>query len=59
MSPAEIRIIKCLSSWVNVLPVVARSDVLTDDKLTAVKAAVKRNLQEAGLGFGVFSLFIW
>jgi hypothetical protein len=39
MSPAEIRVIRRLSARSNVLPVIARSDSLTDDKLLAVKNA--------------------
>lgn len=54
MSPAEIRVIRGLSARANVLPVIARADSLTDDKLSAVKDAVRRGLQEAGLDFGVF-----
>ncbi|KAK7469270.1 hypothetical protein VKT23_003755 [Stygiomarasmius scandens] len=54
MSPAEIRVIRRLSTRVNVLPVIARADALTDEKLTAVKEAVCVSLAEAGLDFGVF-----
>lgn len=54
MSPAEIRVLRRLSSRCNVLPVIARADSLTDDKLAAVKAAVRTGLFEAGLSFGVF-----
>ncbi|RDB17825.1 Septin-8-A [Hypsizygus marmoreus] len=54
MSPAEIRVIRRLSARTNVLPVVARSDSLTDAKLHAVKLAVRNGLAEAGLDFGVF-----
>lgn len=39
MSPAEIRVIRRLSARVNVLPVISRSDSLTDEKLLAVKNA--------------------
>jgi len=55
MSPAEIRVLRRLASRVNVLPVIARSDSLTDDKLVAVKQAVRAGLTEGGLDFGVFS----
>ncbi|KAH7885218.1 Septin-domain-containing protein [Phlebopus sp. FC_14] len=55
MSPAELRVIRRLSVRVNVLPVIARADSLTDETLSAVKAAVRKGLQEAGLDFGVFS----
>ena len=54
MDPAEIRVIRRLSNRVNVLPIIARSDILTDEKLTAVKNAVRHDLAEAKLGFGVF-----
>jgi hypothetical protein len=39
MSPAEVRVIHRLSARSNVLPVIARSDSLTDEKLMAVKNA--------------------
>lgn len=55
MSPAELRVIRRLAERVNVLPVVGRADSLTDDKLRAVKATVKRELYEADLGFGLFA----
>jgi len=54
MSPAEIRVIRRLSARANVLPVIARADSLTDDKLAAVKEAVRKDLQDAGLDFGLF-----
>ncbi|KDR82809.1 hypothetical protein GALMADRAFT_57922 [Galerina marginata CBS 339.88] len=54
MSPAEIRVIRRLSARTNVLPVIARADSLTDEKLTAVKNAVRMGLGEAGIDFGVF-----
>jgi hypothetical protein len=55
MSPAELRVIRRLAERVNVLPVVGRADSLTDDKLRAVKATVKRELYGADLGFGLFA----
>lgn len=54
MPPAEIRVIRRLSARSNVLPVIARADSLTDEKLAAVKDAVRRGLLDAGLDFGVF-----
>ncbi|KAH7099582.1 Septin-domain-containing protein [Auriculariales sp. MPI-PUGE-AT-0066] len=54
MNPSEIRAIKRLATRVNVLPVVARADSLTDEKLNAIKRAVRRDLAEAGINFGVF-----
>ncbi|KAJ7761512.1 septin family protein [Mycena maculata] len=55
MSPAEVRVIRRLSARSNVLPVIARADSLTDEKLLSVKNAVRTGLTEAGLDFGVFS----
>ncbi|KAJ7459895.1 septin family protein [Mycena latifolia] len=55
MSPAEVRVIRRLSARSNVLPVIGRADSLTDEKLLAVKNAVRVGLMEAGLDFGVFS----
>ena len=55
MSPAELRVIGRLSARVNVLPVIAKADSLTDDSLLAVKTAVRKGLRQAGLSFGVFS----
>lgn len=54
MSPAEIRVIRRLSARSNVLPVIARADSLTDEKLIAVKDAIRTGLADAGLDFGVF-----
>ncbi|KAF9267404.1 hypothetical protein L218DRAFT_995664 [Marasmius fiardii PR-910] len=54
MSPAELRVIHRLSTRCNVLPVVAKADSLTDDKLEAVKEALRRSLADVGLDFGVF-----
>ena len=50
----EINTIRRLSARVNVLPVIARADTLTNDRLTAVKMAIRRDLAEAGIGFGIF-----
>lgn len=52
----EINTIRRLSARVNVLPVIARADTLTNDRLTAVKMAVRRDLAEAGIGFGIFDM---
>lgn len=54
MSPAEIRVLKRLAARCNVLPVIAKSDSLTDDALDGAKQAVRKSLSEAGLDFGVF-----
>lgn len=55
MNPAELKVIKRLAARVNVLPVVARADELTESRLRAVKRTIKRELQAPGLGFGVVS----
>ena len=54
MNPLDLRIIRRLSERVNVLPIIARSDTLTDEKLNVVKEAVSRELARTKLGFGVF-----
>jgi hypothetical protein len=54
MNPAELRVIKRLAARVNVLPVIARTDALTESRLNAVKRTVRRELESAGVGFGVF-----
>ena len=54
MSPAELRVIRRIAARANVLPVIGRSDSLTDEKLKAIKEAVRRDLVRADLGFGVF-----
>ena len=46
MSPAEIRVICRLSARSNVLPVIGRADSLTDEKLSAVKNAVRKVLRD-------------
>ncbi|KAG9315715.1 hypothetical protein JVU11DRAFT_3362 [Chiua virens] len=56
LPPVEINTIRRLSARVNVLPVIARADTLTNDRLTAVKMAVRRDLAEAGIGFGIFDM---
>ncbi|KAI9456158.1 GTP binding protein [Russula earlei] len=53
---AEINVIRALSSRVNVLPVIARADTLTNDRLAAIKMAIRHDLAEAGIGFGIFDL---
>lgn len=54
MSPAELRVIRRIAARANVLPVIGRSDSLTDEKLKAIKEAVRRDLVRADLDFGVF-----
>lgn len=53
---AEINTIRRLSARVNVLPVIARADLLSNERLAAVKMAVRRDLAEAGIGFGIFDM---
>ncbi|KAJ7600633.1 GTP binding protein [Mycena floridula] len=53
---ADINTIRKLSSRVNVLPVIARADVLSNERLSAIKLAVRRDLAEAGIGFGIFDM---
>ena len=54
MLPSELRVIKRLSRRVNVLPIIGCADSLTDERLSAVKEAIRSELAAAGLGFGVF-----
>ncbi|KAL4251229.1 TRAFAC class TrmE-Era-EngA-EngB-Septin-like GTPase superfamily protein [Abortiporus biennis] len=54
VNPADIHVIRRLSKRANVLPVVARADSLTNSKLDAIKKVIKRDLDAAGLDFGVF-----
>ncbi|KAG8929761.1 hypothetical protein FRC01_003789, partial [Tulasnella sp. 417] len=54
MAPAEIKVLKRLSTRCNILPVIARADTLTDERLATIKRVVRRDLANVGLGFGVF-----
>lgn len=54
MNPGDIRVIRRISKRANVLPVVARADSLTNDKLASIKKVIRRDLDAAGLDFGVF-----
>lgn len=53
---ADIAAIRRLSGRVNVLPVIARADILSNDRLAAVKVAIRRDLADAGIGFGIFDM---
>lgn len=53
---ADINAIRRLSARVNVLPIVARADVLTNERLAAIKLAIRNDLADAGIGFGIFDL---
>ncbi|KAJ7212072.1 GTP binding protein [Mycena pura] len=52
----EINTIRRLSARVNVLPVVARADLLSNERLTSIKLAIRRDLADNGIGFGIFDL---
>lgn len=52
----DISTIRRLSGRVNVLPVIARADMLSNDRLAAVKFAVRQDLAAAGIGFGIFDV---
>lgn len=56
LPPADINAIRRLSGRVNVLPVIARADVLSNDRLAAIKVAIRRDLADAGIGFGIFDV---
>lgn len=56
MPAVEIETIRRLSARVNVLPVIARADILSNERLAAVKVAIRRDLAEAGIGFGIFDM---
>ncbi|KAF9013262.1 hypothetical protein BDQ17DRAFT_1487844 [Cyathus striatus] len=53
---ADVSAIRRLSRRVNVLPVIARADILSNDRLNAVKMAIRRDLADAGIGFGIFDV---
>ena len=53
---ADITAIRRLSGRVNVLPVIARADILSNDRLAAIKVAIRRDLADAGIGFGIFDV---
>ncbi|KAJ6477395.1 GTP binding protein [Mycena vitilis] len=52
----EISTIRRLSARVNVLPVVARADILSNERLAAIKMAIRRDLADNGIGFGIFDI---
>lgn len=52
----DIAAIRRLSARVNVLPVIAKADILSNDRLAAVKLAIRRDLADAGIGFGIFDV---
>lgn len=56
LRPSELRTLRRLAPKVNLLPVIARTDSMTDARLRNVKKAVRRELEQAGIGFGVFAL---
>ncbi|CDO71410.1 hypothetical protein BN946_scf184909.g4 [Trametes cinnabarina] len=54
MSSTDIRVIRRIAARANVLPVIAKADSLTNDKLAAIKKVIRRDLHAANLDFGVF-----
>lgn len=50
----DVNTIRNLSLRCNVLPVIAKADTLSNDRLSAVRIAIRRDLAEAGIGFGIF-----
>ncbi|KAK7469271.1 hypothetical protein VKT23_003756 [Stygiomarasmius scandens] len=50
----DINRIRRLSARVNVLPVISRADLLCNERMSAIKIAVRRDLADAGIGFGIF-----
>ena len=53
----EIAAIQALSARTNVLPVIARADILGVKRLKEVKDVIRRDLASAGIGFGIFDGF--
>ena len=53
---ADITTIRRLSTRVNVLPVIARADLLPNERLAAIKVAIRKDLADAGIGFGIFDI---
>ncbi|KAF8627468.1 hypothetical protein AX17_006280 [Amanita inopinata Kibby_2008] len=56
LSSTDITTIRRLSARVNVLPVIAKADLLSNDRLAAIKMAIRRDLADAGIGFGIFDM---
>jgi hypothetical protein len=56
LPPQDIHCIRRLSARVNVLPVIARADILSNERISAIKMAVRRDLADAGIGFGIFDM---
>ncbi|KAG8857948.1 hypothetical protein FRB96_005439 [Tulasnella sp. 330] len=54
MCPAELRVMQRLAKRCNVLPVIAHADTLTEERLELVRQVVRREVEEAGIGFSVF-----
>lgn len=48
---SELNIIRRLAEYVTVLPIVAKADTLTTERLQTVKQAIRRDLTEAGISF--------
>ncbi|KAG8991355.1 hypothetical protein FRB94_014615 [Tulasnella sp. JGI-2019a] len=54
MCPAELKVMQRLANRCNVLPVIAHADTLTEERLALVRRVVRREVEEAGIGFGIF-----
>lgn len=57
MDQRDITVIRQLAERVNVLPVVAKADGLTTERLATIKQAIRRDLADAGIGFGIFDRY--
>lgn len=55
LPPAELKVLKRLGTRLNVLPVIAKADTLTNEALAAAKAAIKRGVAQIGLDSSVFA----
>jgi len=53
---ADVAAIRRLSARVNVLPVISKADILSNDRLATIKLAIRRDLADAGIGFGIFDV---
>ncbi|KIY45586.1 hypothetical protein FISHEDRAFT_60990 [Fistulina hepatica ATCC 64428] len=52
----DVHAIQRLSKRVNVLPVIARADILPNDRLSSIRNVVRTDLAAAGIGFGIFDM---
>ncbi|QRV77659.1 Septin-9 [Ceratobasidium sp. AG-Ba] len=56
LAPSEIRAIQRLARRTNILPVIAKGDMLTNDRLEKVRKAVRRDLIRAGVDMRIFGV---